>query len=51
MLFPLGLKVFFFSALGMHLWGGTLYRTHPALEGSEYEEKDMPRGLRPPFLR
>lgn len=26
----------------MHLWGGKLYPTHPALEGSEYEEKDMP---------
>lgn len=25
----------------MQLWGGTLYATHPALEGTEYEEKDM----------
>ncbi|CAL1134963.1 unnamed protein product [Cladocopium goreaui] len=37
----LGVVVFFFSALGMQLWGGTLYATHPALEGTEYEEKDM----------
>jgi len=37
----LGVVVFFFSALGMQLWGGTLYKTHPALEGTEYEEKDM----------
>ena len=29
----LGVVVFFFSALGMQLWGGTLYATHPALEG------------------
>eukprot|EP00913_Durusdinium_trenchii_P000962 g889.t1 len=33
--------VFFFSALGLQLWGGTLYKTHPALEGTEYEEKDF----------
>ena len=31
----LGVVVFFFSALGMQLWGGTLYATHPALEGGE----------------
>ncbi|CAK9079284.1 unnamed protein product [Durusdinium trenchii] len=37
----LGVIVFFFSALGLQLWGGTLYKTHPALEGTEYEEKDF----------
>eukprot|EP00439_Symbiodinium_sp_Y106_P059391 s246_g8.t1 len=37
----LGVVIFFFSTLAMHLWGGTLYKSHPALEGTEYAEQDM----------
>uniref|UniRef100_A0A7S2GPQ5 Ion transport domain-containing protein n=1 Tax=Alexandrium andersonii TaxID=327968 RepID=A0A7S2GPQ5_9DINO len=32
---------FFFSALGTQLWGGLLYRSNPALEGTEYEERSF----------
>ena len=37
----LGVVVFFFSALGMQLWGGTLYATHPALEGARKGPTDF----------
>jgi len=37
----LGVVCFFFSALGTQLWGGLLYRSNPALEGTEYKEKNF----------
>ncbi len=44
----LGVVVFFFSALGMQLWGGTLYKTHPALEGGSETVKRFKRFKRFP---
>lgn len=49
----LGVVVFFFTTLGVQLWGGLLYDTNPDLEGSEYLEKkwavlnfnDVPSGF------
>jgi len=35
----LGAVMFFFTTLSVQLWGGVLYRTNPAIEGSEYAEK------------
>jgi len=37
----LGVVCFFFSALGTQLFGGLLYKSNPALEGTEYEEKNF----------
>jgi len=33
--------VYFFTMLGVQLWGGLLYKTNPLLEGTEYEENGM----------
>jgi hypothetical protein len=35
----LGIVVFFFTSLGVQLWGGLLYEGNPSLEETEYEEK------------
>merc|ERR1719414_1643233 len=37
----LGVVTFFFSALGVQLWGGLLYKSNPDLEETEYKEKDF----------
>ncbi|CAK9013026.1 Two pore calcium channel protein 1B (Voltage-dependent calcium channel protein TPC1B) (NtTPC1B), partial [Durusdinium trenchii] len=38
-LLMLGCVVFFFSTLGVNLFGGVLYKGNPGLEHTEYEEK------------
>jgi len=35
----LAVVCFFFSTLGTQLWGGLLYKSNPALSGTEYEER------------
>jgi len=37
----LGIVIFFFSSLGVQLWGGLLYLSNSALEETEYKEKDL----------
>jgi len=35
----LGVVVYFFTTLGVQIWGGQLYQGNPDLEGTEYNEK------------
>jgi len=37
----LGIVVFCFSMLSVQLWGGLLYKSNPALEETEYKEKNF----------
>mmetsp|Transcript_59112 Transcript_59112/g.137640 ORF Transcript_59112/g.137640 Transcript_59112/m.137640 type:complete len:749 (+) Transcript_59112:128-2374(+) len=37
----LGVVIFFFSSLGVQLWGGTLYVSNASLDETEYKEKHM----------
>eukprot|EP00913_Durusdinium_trenchii_P025063 g23527.t1 len=43
-LLMLGCVVFFFSTLGVNLFGGVLYKGNPGLEHTEYEESTGGRG-------
>jgi len=37
----LGIVMFFFSSLSVQMWGGLLYKSNPALEETEYKEKNL----------